>query len=153
MRSRPIGSVINFQARGITSACAEQTWFGGASCDVCRDHLRVCGADNDTFTSDVLELGSPPRVRSRRVLGCHRWSGGGITSACAEQTDGSMVAKSNHRDHLRVCGADVEKLVEYRDKAGSPPRVRSRLVQSDAKSLAQGITSACAEQTYCAALP
>ena len=66
----------------------------------------MCGADPDTFTNDVLELGSPPRVRSRLTLYEAANPQIGITSACAEQTEGSSRLPRRYWDHLRVCGAD-----------------------------------------------
>ena len=50
-------------------------------------------------------------------------------------------------DHLRVCGADLGSSHSASAPAGSPPRVRSRLVVLLGKLRVRGITSACAEQT------
>ena len=50
-------------------------------------------------------------------------------------------------DHLRVCGADWESRHITRRKAGSSPRVRSRLLLLLCMFLIAGIISACAEQT------
>ena len=54
--------------------------------------------------------------------------GGGITSACAEQTRQVGPMNDANGDHLRVCGAD-EVLKHFH-------------------RYPNGITSACAEQTY-----
>ena len=51
------------------------------------------------------------------------------------------------RDHLRVCGADYDPDTITVEDLGSPPRVRSRLVEELLAGLQGGITSACAEQT------
>ncbi len=53
----------------------------------------------------------------------------------------------SRRDHLRVCGADPSDLTRTPLPAGSPPRVRSRLLVSPVGGAVAGITSACAEQT------
>ena len=50
---------------GITSACAEQTVRGRPSVRRRRDHLRVCGADEVAQANEKVDVGSPPRVRSR----------------------------------------------------------------------------------------
>ena len=71
---------------GITSACAEQTLTPSIARCAKRDHLRVCGADRGYFESYVAEWGSPPRVRSRLCQRRGLPAVGGITSACAEQT-------------------------------------------------------------------
>ena len=46
-----------------------------------------------------------------------------------------------------MCGADLERLVQRLDLAGSPPRVRSRRALRASRRSTAGITSACAEQT------
>ena len=132
---------------GITSACAEQTVPDEVNVDANQDHLRVCGADNSRVSRGVSNLGSPPRVRSRR----HRrtfWPPlPGITSACAEQTVALALEPAFVGDHLRVCGADDLGGPVAALKQGSPPRVRSRLATRPQEDRQGGITSACAEQT------
>ena len=112
----------------ITSACAEQTRLMMRYRIDAGDHLRVCGADNTEQGRANRDAGSPPRVRSR-----HRGDESerillGITSACAEQTRHYTCVKNNVRDHLRVCGADHHRQGTGITCAGSPPRVRSRLL-------------------------
>ena len=83
-----------------------------------------------------------------RPRSCHRsHRRRGITSACAEQTNGSTTDAPRRRDHLRVCGADLESLTRSESGTGSPPRVRSRLRVAETPHQGHGITSACAEQT------
>ena len=146
VRSRLENRIEVTHASGITSACAEQTGrrdrFGYPS----GDHLRVCGADVGIGLMDARGLGSPPRVRSRRVARPPYRTEMGITSACAEQTATFLCSTCRCRDHLRVCGADTSLSrmspgrgdhlrvcgadgiphVEVRAGQGSPPRVRSR---------------------------
>ena len=124
--SRPRSCRRSHRRRGITSACAEQTNGSTTDAPRRRDHLRVCGADLVESRRKVMNLGSPPRVRSRRA---HRHESGGhagITSACAEQTGRVACGPSCNGDHLRVCGADVSKTGSTNYSEGSPPRVRSR---------------------------
>ena len=90
------------------------------------DHLRVCGADYPHLAFRNPDGGSPPRVRSRHHRVPKAPEGLGITSACAEQTNGIRRAGGARWDHLRVCGADASSKTELRLGAGSPPRVRSR---------------------------
>ena len=147
MRSRRDEAGCVGTRRGITSACAEQTTSETDTAAHDGDHLRVCGADMVAISLGVTVRGSPPRVRSRRRSHrlCERWPG--ITSACAEQTAGRPGADPARTDHLRVCGADLERLVQRLDLAGSPPRVRSRRALRASRRSTAGITSACAEQT------
>ena len=49
----------------------------------------MCGADYFNYTYNLSELGSPPRVRSRRAEQAANIVASGITSACAEQTRAS----------------------------------------------------------------
>ena len=65
VRSRHHVVVVDGQFHGITSACAEQTWSCVRVVRTTGDHLRVCGADADTWTRTRSSGGSPPRVRSR----------------------------------------------------------------------------------------
>ena len=131
----------------ITSACAEQTYPVDGSLAGAPDHLRVCGADNIAWDALGKNMGSPPRVRSRRPSCQWITARSGITSACAEQTDIDNRYTQIQRDHLRVCGADPSTLASASMSLGSPPRVRSRLAGYDANGAFSGITSACAEQT------
>ena len=131
----------------ITSACAEQTATPSATSTAAWDHLRVCGADGYEPPRIVLEQGSPPRVRSRPRRRGRLVAGHGITSACAEQTQRVVVLVHLVGDHLRVCGADEVGVNPTVSELGSPPRVRSRPVVRFVQVVAEGITSACAEQT------
>ena len=138
-------------AGGIISACAEQTIRYRVHTVASGDHLRVCGADFVAVSFVGLDEGSSPRVRSRRRPASHRPAAAGIISACAEQTTGTGGAGSVTWDHLRVCGADESDKQEPDWKAGSSPRVRSRLPQAFGLPQILGIISACAEQTSCPA--
>ena len=111
------------------------------------DHLRVCGADTLDTSASTAVAGSSPRVRSRLGRG-HRQQGvRGIISACAEQTRPRTTTPPSGRDHLRVCGADVNGLGGSYVIPGSSPRVRSRRRGRVCPCATCGIISACAEQT------
>ena len=162
--SRPRSCRRSHRRRGITSACAEQTAAntsphssttdhlrvcGADSSGVVRsrDHLRVCGADARVHQRQHGQVGSPPRVRSRRQGAGQCDPRRGITSACAEQTDQATGDRRPYGDHLRVCGADSDKFDVSVDALGSPPRVWSRRAALRDVPADTGITSACAEQT------
>ena len=49
VRSRLAGHVLEHETAGITSACAEQTTWLDLPFDLPLDHLRVCGADVETY--------------------------------------------------------------------------------------------------------
>ena len=107
----------------------------------------MCGADSGTARAFDNLLGSPPRVRSRPDTAVGYAITGGITSACAEQTGLTRPRTSCAGDHLRVCGADPVYWNHDVNDPGSPLRVRSRHGVDHADLDAEGITSACAEQT------
>ena len=148
VRSRPHAEVHVHDRLGIISACAEQTGLTPQGLRINGDHLRVCGADKAKVEQLENEKGSPPRVRSRRCSGGQGKDRGGITSACAEQTNGGCAGPSAAGDHLRVCGADQRVRVKRHGERGSPPRVRSRLSLRSIQATSLRITSACAEQTW-----
>ena len=109
VRSRPDIQTFRDSQAGITSACAEQTAaILGRSC-LLGDHLRVCGADDQFQPGEWVGRGSPPRVRSRPFVEPVTLTFARITSACAEQTLWRRSTSSLTRDHLRVCGADIEE--------------------------------------------
>ena len=147
VRSRPVQTSVAVLVKGITSACAEQTVKAESGGHGTRDHLRVCGADLGLVERQHHMRGSPPRVRSRRTDRADGRRSGGITSACAEQTGPNSVGLGPRPDHLRVCGADRFQLADLASMRGSPPRVRSRHRGHARQWSADGITSACAEQT------
>ena len=108
VRSRQAAVGSHARLLGIISACAEQTSLDRPAAAATWDHLRVCGADH-LFRAGRRQLpGSSPRVRSRRAALESIFISPRIISACAEQTRRTSVAVESARDHLRVCGADVQ---------------------------------------------
>ena len=107
----------------------------------------MCGADRGLPPSTFTREGSSPRVRSRPVARVPRGVPIGIISACAEQTIPACIRTGPPRDHLRVCGADPGLPATPLTRSGSSPRVRSRRIERVSQVFAEGIISACAEQT------
>ena len=147
VRSRPPRQSRGQRRQRIISACAEQTWGRRGRGRACRDHLRVCGADTAIAAIIIAITGSSPRVRSRHDERGLPAGERGIISACAEQTLSASGSFFVSGDHLRVCGADLGLVLFELGDAGSSPRVRSRRRRSQPGQQAQGIISACAEQT------
>ena len=147
VRSRRFLSPLCHLMAGIISACAEQTFCSVNVPTAFGDHLRVCGADPAGQRRQTRHRGSSPRVRSRLAVLAFFVFAMGIISACAEQTSSRRAVGNHHRDHLRVCGADV--LVPFVQLLfeGSSPRVRSRPGEGHFVAVQDGIISACAEQT------
>ena len=147
VRSRPRRRGRLVAGHGIISACAEQTRTAPPFREVTWDHLRVCGADEGRDGARCNRSGSSPRVRSRRRQHPVQRVGERIISACAEQTQRTVMTQFVSWDHLRVCGADVTVALLSLMVVGSSPRVRSRPARCRPGPLVHGIISACAEQT------
>ena len=133
---------------GIISACAERTRSPAAASQQRRDHLRVCGADGVSQSTQTAGSGSSPRVRSGQTAGDSRFRCPGIISACAERTNPPLGLRGRSWDHLRVCGADGALCAFDVAGLGSSPRVRSGLRDPIQFVAELGIISACAERTY-----
>ena len=71
----------------------------------------------------------------------------GITPACAGKTLIPCLMKFFWRDHPRVCGKNFKPLSVTLACAGSPPRVREKLIRDGVIAYADGITPACAGKT------
>ncbi len=153
VRSRPRMIAGEVGELGIISACAEQTTSDATRRRSRPDHLRVCGADAIPKHHQRLREGSSPRVRSRPQRAYCLRPGSGIISACAEQTLRSALPRGWPWDHLRVCGADMNRLDYIAQDVGSSPRVRSRHLVFKGTVIDPRIISACAEQTRSRGLP
>ena len=111
------------------------------------DHPRVCGKNKLFSILSSDPLGSPPRMRENAVLKAFLWRSCGITPAYAGKTFPSLKTFYVMRDHPRVCGknrsfASIDAL-----KAGSPPRMREKLLVACEVVIYNGITPACAGKT------
>ena len=109
-----------------------------------RDHPRACG---EKFSrSGLIEQleGSPPRVRGKgRYL--QKWPRRpGITPARAGKRHRPRVGTFFARDHPRVCGEKDVSAFAVVVAAGSPPRVRGKVIAHLSYPSFSGITPACA---------
>ena len=112
---------------GITPADAGKTMQG--SCD------------------DAFGKGSPPRMRGKRQPPALLSSKDRITPADAGKTSMGFAAATAVGDHPRGCGENQTMTKFLKRKAGSPPRMRGKLVSSGQVSQAQRITPADAGKT------
>ena len=128
----------------ITPACAGNRFLSVTDKTLNRDHPRVCGEQSNTYTADVPEPGSPPRVRGTGKVvyfGCMAIR---ITPACAGNSCFTEPIKIMKWDHPRVCGEQTVPSRQGTPKIGSPPRVRGTGGQAAAGGGAGRITPACA---------
>ena len=126
VRERPSSPLRRVYILGITPACAGKTKFGSVRFGPSQDHPRVCGKDHLEEKSVENGLGSPPRVRERPNRDPLDNTAMRITPACAGKTFLFATVCRPVQDHPRLCGKDVEILVNHSMAIGSPPRVRER---------------------------
>ena len=87
----------------------------------------MCGKNKKLKTFSTTDVGSPPRVREKRIKQDTTNIIFRITPACAGKTPHLSSALLLCQDHPRVCGKNQKVKVESKDKEGSPPRVREKL--------------------------
>ena len=140
MRGKLILSIVFFLKLGITPAHAGKTFSNFSRSTSTRDHPRACG-ENILFPAfRNLFLGSPPRMRGKRVdKGIFEFLLG-ITPAHAGKTHCIECRKSGFQDHPRACGENTAKSLRSFALTGSPPRMRG-------KRFITGFSCACARIT------
>ena len=89
---------------GITPACAGKTEDFVGNYDRSEDHPRVCGENRFVSVAAAPFIGSPPRVRGKRLREALKLTAAGITPACAGKTFVCVMALWYREDHPRVCG-------------------------------------------------
>ena len=104
----------------------------------------MCGEQLYVVFHFCVLLGSPPRVRGTDRLVLGHEGGGGITPACAGNSNFSILVKQPFRDHPRVCGEQDVLDTDFADLWGSPPRVRGTGQKRRDQEAAERITPACA---------
>ena len=98
------------------------------------DHPRVCGEKGRTGALDVVQRGSPPRMRGKAFLINATASFSGITPAYAGKSILATDLALRRRDHPRVCGEKFAVAVAPPSAVGSPPRMRGK-AEVEAKAL------------------
>ena len=96
--------------------------------------------------------GSPPRVRGKVSAALKATLSNGITPACAGKSPGTIVQAVRSTDHPRVCGEKHSFIFSDDAVAGSPPRVRGKVISNLGSFGEDRITPACAGKRNCALL-
>ena len=144
VRGKGRGADLGRGAAGITPACAGKRPVCVYACFQPRDHPRVCGEKcSPDFFATMLE-GSPPRVRGKGTSPVVPGVIAGITPACAGKSLGGRKINIPVGDHPRVCGEKLAGRSSTSTGAGSPPRVRGKVEDSEYNGAAVRITPACA---------
>ena len=113
-----------------------------------QDHPRACGKDGYSTYLHSGPLGSPPRMRERRILGIIGDKSIGITPAHAGKTISRFKCRICLKDHPRACGKDLIFFWSFFNLLGSPPRMRERRQNLWRNWCPTRITPAHAGKTY-----
>ena len=148
MRGKPSKTKQKQAKARITPAHAGKTTSVPLNNPLWTDHPRACGENASIVLYFATLVGSPPRMRGKRIRYSTSRAMRRITPAHAGKTTPSRTRMAAISDHPRVCGENISYSIPPITLLGSPPRVRGKLrifnnVFSDA-----GITPACAGKTF-----
>ena len=132
----------------ITPACAGNRTACIAEYGVWEDHPRVCGEQDFKSNRNSKLTGSPPRVRGTGGKYPEKAAIDGITPACAGNRTACIAEYGVWEDHPRVCGEQDFKSNRNSKLTGSPPRVRGTGGKYPEKAAIDGITPACAGNSW-----
>ena len=108
------------------------------------DHPRVCGEKGRTGALDVVQRGSPPRMRGKVRELLFSFHCARITPAYAGKSRvGGTILRFNW-DHPRVCGEKASFVSSMQNRPGSPPRMRGKVGHCLSVDSRSGITPAYA---------
>ena len=110
----------------ITPADAGKTLGRGAKPNAPQDHPRGCGENPLPVCLLQALIGSPPRMRGKRVIPRIRWMYIRITPADAGKTLSAGIGGFLRRDHPRGCGENPIPMQPPSGRRGSPPRMRGK---------------------------
>ena len=111
------------------------------------DHPRACGENAKSNRSLASVMGSPPRVRGKRLHLAVVVVLLGITPARAGKTFSRSFFKYALWDHPRACGENRFIQLHILYHIGSPPRVRGKQSLKGAHTVSIRITPARAGKT------
>ena len=111
------------------------------------DHPRGCGENIQQECSTCGQIGSPPRMRGKQSADPEPENENGITPADAGKTVPSSTRFAYATDHPRGCGENFEQVIDVKQVAGSPPRMRGKQDRPEVIDRRTGITPADAGKT------
>ena len=131
----------------ITPADAGKTVKRAMEWGVLQDHPRGCGENDNACACPAYSSGSPPRMRGKHWVADPSLSAHRITPADAGKTRISFYFPCSYWDHPRGCGENIVEVKWELFYAGSPPRMRGKLITPLQKARAARITPADAGKT------
>ena len=147
MRGKPFSIFFASFADRITPADAGKTPETALERLAFTDHPRGCGENISAARRIANRQGSPPRMRGKPAAAPRKLRNTRITPADAGKTMWIKPASPFVRDHPRGCGENVAGAEPQRLTAGSPPRMRGKLMILTATNARSRITPADAGKT------
>ena len=126
MRGKQLFNEHYINPARITPADAGKTAEGRNRQRENKDHPRGCGENHLRRSLSGCVLGSPPRMRGKRMKEAERDGYLGITPADAGKTPTGSPLSFPPRDHPRGCGENLFLRLLNRVVFGSPPRMRGK---------------------------
>ena len=118
---------------GITPAYAGKRESLTVSKKSRQDHPRVCGEKVVELPPEMIDGGSPPRMRGKAASGGRRHRPAGITPAYAGKSGGDLVVQVIHGDHPRVCGEKGTNTDDYSATGGITPAYAGKRVRKSTR--------------------
>ena len=144
MRGKETDSRRQCCSAGITPAYAGKRTLFCLAGRRNRDHPRVCGEKGRTGALDVVQRGSPPRMRGKVRELLFSFHCARITPAYAGKSAANTWITNKIKDHPRVCGEKPSCSGCSTAVMGSPPRMRGKVYGIVLMLVALGITPAYA---------
>ena len=150
MRGKLLSGASRKQLHGITPADAGKTHGYGQTRRRGQDHPRGCGENPVLHDFRAVSTGSPPRMRGKPHMQTVSPISSGITPADAGKTHMPSVLSEIFQDHPRGCGENFLQNQHNTVGAGSPPRMRGKLLVIAVAACQRRITPADAGKTVSA---
>ena len=144
MRGKETDSRRQCCSAGITPAYAGKRTLFCLAGRRNRDHPRVCGEKGRTGALDVVQRGSPPRMRGKVRELLFSFHCARITPAYAGKSAANTWITNKIKDHPRVCGEKLLMAISPMPLRGSPPRMRGKAAHPHLHPLHGRITPAYA---------
>ena len=132
-------------------ACAGKTGAESSPTPPPSAHPRVCGENSSLWSRSYASTGSSPRVRGKRGGAPGVLVLRGLIPACAGKTAPSSSTPAATSAHPRVCGENLDGVLDGGPTSGSSPRVRGKQSRGAPCRRATGLIPACAGKTQQAA--
>ena len=146
-RGTPTCRALALRSGGIIPACAGNTPRQYPLPRPARDHPRMRGEHQVLRHRSSSSLGSSPHARGTHLYDRLRRFGPGIIPACAGNTDKPNRMPEKFRDHPRMRGEHVDRILLFSCARGSSPHARGTHPVHIRPRMVPGIIPACAGNT------